>query len=160
MPTYFSLGQVPHKRHTQFRRPDGKLYTEQLMGSRGFSGRSCFHTTTCPPSPRDPGDQDCRVEYAESRGCAHFKTKDSMSGDRVSGRVVFLHNNDVSWRRCPAEDALLLPERIGATISTLSTRAPVESDDLQRDPLPVGDYVVIRGTTYMFHPDAGVSATR
>jgi fumarylacetoacetate (FAA) hydrolase len=25
MPMYHTLGQVPHKRHTQFRRPDGKL---------------------------------------------------------------------------------------------------------------------------------------
>jgi homogentisate 1,2-dioxygenase len=40
MPMYHTLGQVPHKRHTQFRRPDGKLYTEQLMSSRGFSGRA------------------------------------------------------------------------------------------------------------------------
>jgi homogentisate 1,2-dioxygenase len=40
MPMYHSLGQIPPKRHTQFRRPDGTLYTEQLMGSRGFSGRA------------------------------------------------------------------------------------------------------------------------
>jgi homogentisate 1,2-dioxygenase len=36
MPFYQRLGQIPHKRHTQFRKPDGKLYREEVMGSEGF----------------------------------------------------------------------------------------------------------------------------
>ena len=32
MPFYHKLGQIPHKRHTQFKKPDGKLYREELMG--------------------------------------------------------------------------------------------------------------------------------
>ena len=38
MPVYHSLGEIPHKRHTQFKRPDGSLYKEHLMGNLGFSG--------------------------------------------------------------------------------------------------------------------------
>lgn len=38
MPFYHRLGELPHKRHTQFRRPDGALYAEQVMGTRGFEG--------------------------------------------------------------------------------------------------------------------------
>lgn len=38
MPAYHRLGEVPRKRHTVFRRPDGGLYHEHVMGSRGFSG--------------------------------------------------------------------------------------------------------------------------
>src|SRR5919199_566315 len=38
MPYYVKLGEVPHKRHTQFRKPDGTLYREQVMGIKGFSG--------------------------------------------------------------------------------------------------------------------------
>ena len=30
MPSYYKLGNIPHKRHTQFRKPDGGLYSEQL----------------------------------------------------------------------------------------------------------------------------------
>ena len=30
---YVQRGDVPHKRHTQFRKPDGGLYAEQLSGS-------------------------------------------------------------------------------------------------------------------------------
>jgi len=40
MPYYRSVGEVPHKRHTQFRRPDGGLYAEELMGQEGFSSDS------------------------------------------------------------------------------------------------------------------------
>ena len=40
MAYYRSLGLVPPKRHTQFRRPDGQLYYEELMGEEGFSSDS------------------------------------------------------------------------------------------------------------------------
>ncbi|GMU54943.1 MAG: homogentisate 1,2-dioxygenase [Candidatus Xenobia bacterium] len=38
MPFYHRLGQLPAKRHTQFRKPDGSLFREELMGQEGFSG--------------------------------------------------------------------------------------------------------------------------
>ena len=37
---YVSRGNVPHKRHTQHRAPDGSLYAEELFGMEGFTGRS------------------------------------------------------------------------------------------------------------------------
>jgi homogentisate 1,2-dioxygenase len=37
MPFYHRLGQTPSKRHTQFRKPDGKLYAEELVSTEGFS---------------------------------------------------------------------------------------------------------------------------
>lgn len=37
MPHYYSLGQIPPKRHTQFRKPDGELYAEELVSTEGFS---------------------------------------------------------------------------------------------------------------------------
>jgi homogentisate 1,2-dioxygenase len=40
MPYYRSVGDIPRKRHTQFRRPDGGLYAEELMGQEGFSSDS------------------------------------------------------------------------------------------------------------------------
>ena len=40
MPFYHKLGNIPHKRHTQFRKPDGSLYYEQLFGTIGFDGMS------------------------------------------------------------------------------------------------------------------------
>lgn len=40
MPFYQKLGNVPHKRHTTFRKEDGGLHYEQLFGTEGFSGMS------------------------------------------------------------------------------------------------------------------------
>ncbi|WP_298556649.1 homogentisate 1,2-dioxygenase [uncultured Algibacter sp.] len=40
MPFYHKLGNIPHKRHIQFRKPDGSLYYEQLFGTIGFDGMS------------------------------------------------------------------------------------------------------------------------
>jgi homogentisate 1,2-dioxygenase len=37
MPVYHKLGKIPPKRHTQFRKPDGTLYAEELVSTEGFS---------------------------------------------------------------------------------------------------------------------------
>ena len=42
MPHYRAVGDIPRKRHTQFRRPDGGLYSEELMGQEGFSSESAL----------------------------------------------------------------------------------------------------------------------
>ena len=39
---YTRVGEVPPKRHTQFRQPDGSLYTEELIGRDGFSQDSAL----------------------------------------------------------------------------------------------------------------------
>jgi len=46
MPIYHTLGNKPPKRHTQFEKPDGSLYYEQLFGTIGFDGMSSllYHT--------------------------------------------------------------------------------------------------------------------
>lgn len=38
MPLYHHLGEIPQKRHTAFKKPDGGYYYEQLFGTEGFSG--------------------------------------------------------------------------------------------------------------------------
>jgi homogentisate 1,2-dioxygenase len=38
MAYYVRKGNIPPKRHTQFRQPDGSLYAEELVSSLGFSG--------------------------------------------------------------------------------------------------------------------------
>ena len=34
---YHKLGTIPQKRHTQFRKPNGQLYQEELFSTEGFS---------------------------------------------------------------------------------------------------------------------------
>ncbi len=40
MPIYHKLGNFPQKRHTQFEKPEGGIYYEQLFGTEGFHGHS------------------------------------------------------------------------------------------------------------------------
>jgi homogentisate 1,2-dioxygenase len=40
MPIYHKLGKFPQKRHTQFEKPNGGFYYEQLFGTEGFHGHS------------------------------------------------------------------------------------------------------------------------
>ena len=40
MPIYHKLGEIPRKRHSVFRKSDGSLYVEELMGNKGFTGPS------------------------------------------------------------------------------------------------------------------------
>ncbi|HEY8921173.1 MAG TPA: homogentisate 1,2-dioxygenase, partial [Candidatus Limnocylindria bacterium] len=47
---YLQRGQVPHKRHTQFRKPDGSLYAEELFGVEGFSGKASLLYHHTPPT--------------------------------------------------------------------------------------------------------------
>lgn len=37
MPHYYKLGTIPQKRHTQFRKTNGELYSEELVSTEGFS---------------------------------------------------------------------------------------------------------------------------
>ncbi|HSG45678.1 MAG TPA: hypothetical protein VLA72_21255, partial [Anaerolineales bacterium] len=50
MPFYHKLGEIPHKRHTQFRKPNGELYREEVMGLEGFSSiQSILYHNFLPP---------------------------------------------------------------------------------------------------------------
>src|SRR5436305_14643512 len=42
VPYYRAVGEIPRKRHTAFRKPDGGLYAEELMGVEGFSADSAL----------------------------------------------------------------------------------------------------------------------
>ena len=50
MPQYHTLGQIPHKRHTQFRKPNGELYSEELFSTHGFSNVYSLIYHVYPPT--------------------------------------------------------------------------------------------------------------
>ncbi|WP_374948688.1 homogentisate 1,2-dioxygenase [Mucilaginibacter sp.] len=50
MPIYHTLGTIPHKRHTQFRKPDGSLYAEELVSTEGFSSLYSLVYHAYPPT--------------------------------------------------------------------------------------------------------------
>src|SRR5687768_16449686 len=57
MTYYHKLGELLHKRHTQFRKPDVNLYREEVMGLEGFSGiESVLYHHFLPPRVAHVGD--------------------------------------------------------------------------------------------------------
>jgi len=100
MPFYHKLGNIPHKRHTQFKKPDGKLYREELMGLEGFSSiQSILYHHFLPPRVTKTEDLgSLKPEYCDFGPIRHraFKTRQTPLGaDSVSSKIPMLGNNDV-----------------------------------------------------------------
>jgi homogentisate 1,2-dioxygenase len=100
MPYYRRVGEVPHKRHTQFRRPDGGLYAEELMGVEGFSSDSAllYHrnipTAITAAEPVEVEDEPLTANHPLKP--RHFKMhRLKTGGDLVTGRQLVLGNADV-----------------------------------------------------------------
>jgi len=99
MSHYHSLGRFPHKRHTQFRKPDGSLYSEQLISTEGFSDiySLCYHLQ--PPTLVTKIDKEFSVapEAAIEKNMQHrsfegFNVK--PEDDYMKSRKIVLFNND------------------------------------------------------------------
>lgn len=100
MPFYHKLGQIPHKRHTQFKKPNGKLYREELMGLEGFSSiQSILYHHFLPPRVAKANDcGSAKPEYVDFGPIRHraLQTAQTPIGaDAVSARIPLLGNNDV-----------------------------------------------------------------
>ena len=109
MPHYQTLGQIPPKRHIQFRRPDGGLYAEEVFGTEGFVGPTSTLYHIHPPTQVAgwKTEYSTRVEYVETdvMRMRHLKTAARKpKGDPVTGRVVLFGNADCEMAICvPAE---------------------------------------------------------
>ncbi len=100
MSHYYTLGTIPHKRHTQFRRPDGELYSEQLFSTEGFSNDYSLLYHTHPPTAIIKTDDpvDVRPTVAESHMLKHRSFEGfsiSPEKDYLQSRKPVLVNNDV-----------------------------------------------------------------
>ncbi len=73
MPYYHQAGTIPHKRHTQFRKPDGSLYAEQLFSTEGFSGDYSLLYHCHPPTAIIKTDEpyDVAPRIAEEKMLQH-----------------------------------------------------------------------------------------
>ena len=99
MPHYISLGKIPHKRHTQFRKPDGKLYSEQLFSTEGFSNDYSLLYHCHPPTQIIKTDEPINMapKIAEEKMLKHrsfegFNIK--PEDDYLQSRKSILVNND------------------------------------------------------------------
>jgi homogentisate 1,2-dioxygenase len=98
---YQRAGTIPHKRHTQFKKPDGGLYREEVMGLEGFHGiQSILYHHFLPPRVKHAElIGSTQVQYADFGAIRHraFTTGDiPAGGDAVSARRVVMGNDDVT----------------------------------------------------------------
>src|SRR5215218_5883507 len=161
MPYYRQVGELPRKRHTQFRKPDGGLYAEELMGADGFSADSAllYHEHL----PTAIVDSQVWEEPAEPLVAnhpllpRHLRTSklDSGGADAVTGRQLLLANDDVRLSYAVADrpsplyrnavgDECVYVEAGSATVETVFGALPARH----------GDYVILpRATTHRWVPD-------
>lgn len=157
---YHRLGELPAKKHVQFRQPDGSLYAEQLFSTIGFDGpmTTLYHRNLPtevagwedmgPATPTYLADEPLRHRHLKTSRMTPF-------GDCVTGRVPLMGNKDCCWiqalvaenqpqntfyKNAEADEIYFLHDGAGRLESMygIVTVRP-------------GDYVVIpRGTIYRF----------
>jgi homogentisate 1,2-dioxygenase len=101
MPIYHTLGKIPRKRHIIFRRPDGALYAEQLVGNEGFTGPSSLLYHVYPPttvkSARRIRDVKYEADPDRTLKHRHFRTaRLPRGGSPTLDRTPILFNDDVA----------------------------------------------------------------
>ena len=100
MTYYYKLGNLPPKRHTQFRQPDGSLYHEELMGTLGFSGIQSLLYHLYPPTQVQrivmESPHDIAYEESEPLHHRHLRTTTVAKGkDAIASRVPLMGNADL-----------------------------------------------------------------
>ncbi|HAI56440.1 MAG TPA: homogentisate 1,2-dioxygenase [Saprospirales bacterium] len=163
MPLYHKLGQIPKKRHVQFRKPNGELYYEQLFGTIGFEGMSSllYHTHRPTMVSDIKAPIDIMPKIAQSK---HITARKLMSydvapqDDFLDSRVTLLVNNDVHigvaapikslteyfYKNADADEMLFIHKGTG-TLRTLVGNIKFE----------YGDYLIIpRGMIYQIEFDS------
>ncbi len=160
MPSYVRAGSLPHKRHIQFRRPDGGLYAEELFSTRGFESvySLLYHvglpTATLDVRPWERPKVDLRPN--DPMRNRHFQTTTLPGGtDAIESRVPALGNADILisvaefslpmdyFYRNAGGDELLFVHRGAGTIETQFGELAYRAHD----------YLVIPcGTTYRVRP--------
>jgi homogentisate 1,2-dioxygenase len=164
MSFYRQVGDVPPKRHTQFRKADGGLYYEELMGEEGFSSDSSLLYHRGVPS----AIVDSQVWELPDQATTpnhpltprHLKLHDLFEPnawkalDPVTGRRLVLGNGDVRisyvaageaspYYRNAIGDECVYVEKGAATVETVF-------GVLEARP---GDYVILpRATTHRWLP--------
>jgi homogentisate 1,2-dioxygenase len=153
MPYYRRVGEIPPKRHTQFRAPDGQLYAEELMGTEGFSSSSSLLYHRRPPTAlvaaeavpeKDPG-----LGPNEPLLPRHLRTGTlPAGGDLVADRTLLLANGSVRLLVAqPTQSSGLYRNAIGDEIVYLRQGSARLDSVFGTLDCHAGDYVVIPTST-------------
>ncbi|MBY0245896.1 MAG: homogentisate 1,2-dioxygenase [Sphingobacteriaceae bacterium] len=157
MPIYHTLGNIPAKRHTVFRKPNGELYAEELVSTEGFSSLYSLIYHCHPPTiVKDLGEpysvepKIAREKHLKSTSLIGFNIK--PEDDYLKSRKAILVNNDLHislaaprksmtdyfFKNSDADEVIFIHEGSG-----------VLKTGFGKIKFEYGDYVVIpRGTIY------------
>jgi homogentisate 1,2-dioxygenase len=160
MPHYRKLGSIPHKRHTQFRKTDGELYSEQLFSTEGFSNDYSLLYHTHPPTfiikcddPIDVSPKIAEEKMLKHRSFEGFQVKAEQ--DYLQSRKPILVNSDCHivlaapqksmqdyfYKNADADEVLFVHEGSGVVKTCYGELT-----------FGYGDYIVLpRGTIYQIH---------
>jgi len=163
MAHYRQVGSIPPKRHTQHRRPDGGLYSEELVGEEGFSSDSSLLYHRGIPSSLVDARPWALPEQATTPNAPllprHLRLHELFpdeqhAGDPVTGRRLVLGNADVRisyavsratsplYRNATGDECVFV-ERGSATVETTFGALDVGQ----------GDYILLpRATTHRWVP--------
>ena len=156
MSFYFKQGQIPRKRHTQFRKPDGSLYSEELVSTEGFSSIYSLvyhsHPPTLVKEIGEPFSVEPKVALAKNmQNRSFFTFKTEPCDDYIESRKILMCNKDLYvtaaaprkstdyyYKNADADEVIFVHEGSGTFKSVYG----------QLD-FAYGDYLVIpRGTIY------------
>ncbi|MFT4600013.1 MAG: homogentisate 1,2-dioxygenase [Arenicella sp.] len=162
MPRYHKLGEIPHKRHTIFKKPDGSIYHEQLFGTIGFDGMSSLMYHHFPPTMvKEAGEgvdvapKIASAKSLKSRSFAGFNVP--AKDDFLESRVAVLVNSDCKivlsspkksmtdyfYKNTDSDEVIFVHKGTG----TLKTQ-------LGNIPFSYGDYLVVpRGIIFQMEFD-------
>jgi homogentisate 1,2-dioxygenase len=164
MPYYRRSGEVPPKRHTQFRTPEGGLFYEELMGEEGFSSdSSLLYHRGIPSAIVDASSwelPDISTTPNVPLTPRHLKLHDLFPGedwkavDAVTGRRLVLGNAEVRISYVVAGEASpLYRNAIGDECVYVESGAATVETVFGALPARRGDYVVLpRATTHRWVP--------
>ncbi len=100
MPQYHKQGQIPHKRHTQFRNTEGKLYAEELVSTHGFSNIYSLiyhcHPPTLVKSLGEPFSREPKIvaqRFLKHQSFLGFNIQ--AEDDYIESKKAVLINNDL-----------------------------------------------------------------
>lgn len=101
MPLYHKLGNIPHKRHTQFRKPNGGFYYEQLFGTVGFDGMSTnmYHEHRPTQVKEIKGSYSVAPKIARANNIQSYRLRGFQvpkTEDFLESRKAVLTNSDVT----------------------------------------------------------------
>ena len=159
MPVYHTLGSIPRKRHIAFRKPDGGLYAEQLVGNEGFTGPSALLYHVYPPttvlSVRRLAERAWEADPDRTLRHRHFRTAEiEEGGSPTLDRTPLLFNQDIGllFARPTVTDTHFYRNAQADEVVYVSEGSGILETQFGDLPYREGDYLVLhRGILHRYH---------